>query len=59
MVMVVVCAWCGETLRTLSGAVIEGVSHGICRWCVKCWHAVVEPVEGDPWALWQDTGGEG
>lgn len=54
--MRIVCAWCGELLRTLTGSAIEGVSHGICHWCVKCWHATVEPVD-DVWAMWQDEGG--
>ena len=56
--MKIVCAWCGELLRTLEGCAVEGPSHGICRWCVFCWYAVVEPVD-DPWELHQDVGGEG
>lgn len=52
--MLVLCAWCGKVLK--AGSALEGISHGICQWCVKCWFAVVEPVD-DPWTLWQDLGG--
>lgn len=59
--MRVVCAWCGELLRVLSsGSAVGVVSHGVCRWCVRCWHARVEPLEANEvWSLHLDLGGEG
>lgn len=54
--MKVFCAWCGQLLRVIHGLKDYGVSHGICRICALCWFAQVDPVEGDPWRLWQDEG---